>query len=117
MIEDLIHSKFGFCPDVLLMSDDEFNLSIKKNPYQGYEGKIVHFYYCKNAPQVDQTKLDKLVSDSENYLLIDRVLYLHAPDGIGRSKLVANLESCLGVSATGRNLNTVNKIKSIIERV
>ncbi len=31
-------------------------------------------------------------------------------DGIGRSKLVTNIEKCLGGAATGRNLNTVNKL-------
>lgn len=32
-----------------------------------------------------------------------RVLYLHAPQGIGRSRLAARAESLLGVSATARN--------------
>ena len=36
------------------------------------------------------------------------MFYLHAPDGIGRSKLVANIEACLGQSATGRNLNKIS---------
>jgi uncharacterized protein (DUF1697 family) len=34
----------------------------------------------------------------------------HAPDGIGRSKLAANVEKLLGVSATSRNWRTVRKL-------
>jgi uncharacterized protein (DUF1697 family) len=46
-------------------------------------------------------------------LIHGRVCYFFAPEGIGRSKLAANLESCLGVAATGRNLNTVRKLKEM----
>jgi uncharacterized protein (DUF1697 family) len=59
--------------------------------------------------------LEKSISDNENYKLVRNVFYIHAPDGIARSKLVANIEACLGVSATGRNLNTVNKIKGLVD--
>jgi len=36
---------------------------------------------------------------------------LHAPDGIGRSKLAAGLERLLGVPMTSRNWNTVMKLR------
>jgi len=38
------------------------------------------------------------------------VFYLHAPDGIGRSKLAARIERLLGVDATARNWRTVTKV-------
>jgi uncharacterized protein (DUF1697 family) len=41
------------------------------------------------------------------------VAYLHAPDGIGRSKLAARLEKALGVAGTGRNWRSVGKILEI----
>jgi uncharacterized protein (DUF1697 family) len=43
-------------------------------------------------------------------VLLDRVFYLHAPEGIGRSKLVHRIERSLGVPATGRNWRTVCKL-------
>ena len=58
----------------------------------------------------DIEKLEKLAIESERYTLTDQVFYLHTPDGFGRSKLAAKVESCLGVSATARNLNTINNI-------
>jgi uncharacterized protein (DUF1697 family) len=35
------------------------------------------------------------------------VFYLYAPDGIGRSKLVAQIEKWIPVPMTARNLRTV----------
>ena len=113
-ITTLIQSQFGFSPKVLVLPEDEFTASIKDNPYKEYQGKFVHFYYCKEAPIIDQAKLTRLISETECYKLAGKVFYLYAPDGIGRSKLVANIESCLGVSATGRNLNTVSKLSVLV---
>lgn len=114
-IATLIKNKFGFTPEMMVFSEDEFNLAASNNPYQKYEGKFVHYYFCKEAPKVDAAKLEELTSESESHELVGNVFYLHAPNGIGRSKLVANIESCLGVSATGRNLNTINKLKLMVK--
>jgi len=114
-IEKLIETEFGFSPKILVLTKNEFFLSVKNNPYKKYEGKFVHFYYCKDTPKIDQIKLGKLISETENYKLANNIFYLHAPDGIGRSKLVANIESVLNISTTGRNLNTVNKLIEMLE--
>ena len=44
------------------------------------------------------------------------VFYLHAPDGIGRSKIAANVEKRLGVVGTGRNYRTVDKLLSMVSQ-
>ena len=54
--------------------------------------------------------LESLKSDSERFHLIDKVFYLYAPEGIGRSKLAANAEKLLGAPMTDRNWRTVCKI-------
>jgi uncharacterized protein (DUF1697 family) len=41
------------------------------------------------------------------------VFYLHAPDGIGRSKLASRVEKHLGVTATARNFRTVEKLMAL----
>ncbi len=74
----------------------------------------MHFYFCKKKPKINFVKIEASISETERYLLIGNIFYLHAPDGIARSKVVAGIEKCLGVSATGRNLNTVNKLKEIL---
>ena len=54
--------------------------------------------------------LEGIKSERERFFLGDGVFYLHAPDGIGRSKLAANVERLLGVRATARNWRTVGKV-------
>ncbi|WOJ92538.1 DUF1697 domain-containing protein [Congregibacter variabilis] len=109
----LIEKSFGIEPAIMVMAKEEFSAAHTTNPFEG-AGNTIHFYFCDAEPALDQPKLDLLLASSESYALHGKVFYLHAPDGIGRSKLVANIESCLGVAATGRNLNTVGKIASML---
>ena len=114
-ISELIETQFGFKPQVMVLEKSAFDVAIKNNPYTATEGKTIHFYFCKTKPNIHAEKLAQYQSESEQVHLDHNVFYLYAPDGIGRSKLVANIEACLGVSATGRNLNTVNKLKQKVE--
>ncbi len=61
--------------------------------------------------------LTVLQSGRERYQLDDGVFYLHAPDGIGRSKLAARAERALGVATTARNWQSVEKIMALTEQV
>ena len=114
-ISSLINSNFGFQPKVITLSENEFNSAVSNNPYPEYEGKFVHFYFCKKSPKLNTEKLESVVADTEKYTLIDNVFYIHAPEGIARSKLIVNIEKCLGVTATGRNLKTVNKLSTMLQ--
>jgi uncharacterized protein (DUF1697 family) len=54
--------------------------------------------------------LESLKTEREQFELIGTVFYLHAPDGIGRSKLAAKVEKAMGVAATARNWRTVSML-------
>ena len=64
----------------------------------------------------DLDALEAIKSDRERFVLKDGVLYLHAPDGIGRSKFAANAEKLLGVPMTGRNWRTVSKVMAMAKQ-
>ena len=113
-ISSIVQDNYGFKPEVIALEESEYISSIKNNPYSSKEGKTIHFYFCKSSPKLNSEKLNKLRSESEKYFIKGKVFYLYAPNGIGRSKLVSNIESCLGVPATGRNLNTINKLQSML---
>jgi len=106
----IVLENFDFSPEVFILDQTDFCNASDHNPYQTFEGKFVHFYFCHHLIELMQEKIDKYLGVSESYLVKDKVFYLHAPDGIGRSKLVDNIEACLDQTATGRNLNTVVKI-------
>jgi uncharacterized protein (DUF1697 family) len=114
-IQSIISENFGFSPEIMTSEESAFYISVCNNPYNEFEGKFVHFYFCKNEIALVHDMLDKFIAESEEWIVVDNVFYLHAPEGIGRSKLVAKIESCLGQSATGRNLNTINKIYTMLK--
>ena len=117
-IGELVERKFGFKPEVLILSRSDLIQAIESNPYSPAEGKHCHFGFCKSFPKTANiTKLRELKTDSEQFCVKGSVFYLHAPDGIGRSKLAAKAEACLGVPVTSRNLNTVNKLSEMLENV
>jgi uncharacterized protein (DUF1697 family) len=116
-IPSVVLDRFGFEPEVLILEESEFHAAVANNPFSSPRGKDIHFYFCKVKPEPDTAKLEKYVSESEKYQIDGSVFYLFAPDGIGRSKLVAHIESCLGVAATGRNLNTIHKLQEMLQHV
>lgn len=109
-IAHAIEAKFGFRPAVVVLEVSALLNAVKRNPFEPIDGKGVHYYFplTKFAPDVD--RLEGLAAATEKYAVIDDVFYLYAPDGIGRSKLVAKIGTCLGVPVTGRNSNTINKL-------
>ncbi len=114
-VKSIVFERFRFSPELFVLDEKLFSISCTNNPYTEFEGKFVHFYFCHNNIELSQEKLNKYLGASESFQVINNVFYLHAPDGIGRSKLVANIEACLGQAATGRNLNTINKISLMLK--
>jgi uncharacterized protein (DUF1697 family) len=115
---ELVERNFGFKPEVLILDSKDLTQAMENNPYSPTEGKLCHFSFCKSFPEtVDIAKLRELKTDTEQFCIKGRVFYLHAPDGIGRSKLAANAEKCLGEPVTARNLNTVNKLSEMVGNI
>jgi uncharacterized protein (DUF1697 family) len=77
--------------------------------------------YCASPPpspaNPNLKALEGLKKKSERFLLRDKVFYLYAPDGVGRSKLAASSEKLLGVSMTDRNWRTVCKIRDMVKEL
>ncbi|MDX2245957.1 MAG: DUF1697 domain-containing protein [Bacteroidia bacterium] len=111
----LIEERFGFRPDIFILSGEDFKKSVANNPYHATEGKTVHFFFCDKTPMIDYAFLESLRAASEEYKLVENVFYLYAPEGIGRSKLVEKMgKTFKGVSMTARNLNTIRKLLEMI---
>jgi len=115
-IQTEIDSQRGFSPQVLLLTLAELKKAMADNPFPEAESDPGHLHlgFLGAVPaQPDFAKLDQLKMESEEYRLVGRVFYLHAPEGVGRSKLAAGCEKCLGVSMTDRNWNTVCKLSEM----
>lgn len=111
-----VDETYGFAPNVLILPANFLIDAAASNPFSVSEEdyRSMHFFFLSDeASEPDLGRLDELKSATERYVLQGRVFYLHAPDGIGRSKLASNVESVLGIPITGRNLRTVSKILTI----
>lgn len=117
-IEQCVEKQNGFKPHVLLLSAAQLQVAIDANPFREEvnDPKSLHlFFLSAPAKHADESSLHAARSKTERFELIDRVLYLHAPDGIARSKLAAKAEKILGVPMTARNFRTVSKVADLIE--
>jgi len=112
-----IKQQFGFEPPVLILNPAELQSALAKNPYKANkDGKAVHFFFCREKPKAAVMKtLQQYQAPSEEYNLSGKVLYLHAPEGIARSKLASKIDKNIGTTVTARNLNTVKKIAALLE--
>lgn len=103
----------GFEPAVQLLGLGEIERIMASNPFPdaGAAPNSLHVYFLESAPDSpDLGALEKIRAANERFAIAGKAFYLHAPDGIGRSKLAANAEKLLGVSATSRNWRTVCQI-------
>lgn len=117
-ISDAIAAAKGFAPRVLLLTGAEFAATVENNPFPDAQPKSLHCYFLAAEPDpADIGRLEEYRAGSERYRFVQRVFYLHAPDGIGRSKLAAQVERRLGVPATARNFRTVTKIRAMAEEL
>ncbi|MET8183534.1 DUF1697 domain-containing protein [Streptomyces sp. NPDC005336] len=119
-LEERFAADLGFSVPVLVRTRDELAATIEANPYPEAtaEPKTLHVVFLSDAP-ADTAPLDALDLASyapDEFRLIGGALYLHCPDGIGRSKLAAKVTGLrLGVLATARNWNTVTKLLALAD--
>ncbi|MFT7465316.1 MAG: hypothetical protein ACI9EF_003681 [Pseudohongiellaceae bacterium] len=116
-ISDRIEERHGFRPALLIISHETLLSAIACNPFPDAveDPKTLHFnFLAEPATHADVKALQACKAPTETFKLTDQVFYLHAPDGIGRSKLAAKAEKHLGVVATGRNFRTVDKLLSMV---
>lgn len=111
-----IGQSHGFAPAILLLTIEELQQAIQANPFPEGEAehKSLHLFFMDAVPvNPDLAALTALKAASERFALIDKVFYLHAPDGIGRSKLAEKFGRGWQVNITARNWRTVSQLMAM----
>jgi len=98
LIEDIgtaVSRRFGFRPFLVLLDAKQLAQAAAANPFPAAQARpqSLHLWFL-----------------SEKVALRGKVLYLYAPQGIGRSKIAARAATLLGVAATARNWRTVTEL-------
>lgn len=108
--------RFGFAPAQIYLDAATHAQIVAACPYKAEaaaDPTSVHVWYLATPAKPDLAAL-KALAQNERFTLTDRALYLHAPDGIGRSPLVDRLDRALGVSCTSRNWRSVQAIAGLL---
>jgi uncharacterized protein (DUF1697 family) len=105
---------------VILRSAAEMRGVVKGNPFAGEKGvdetKLHVTFLGGRATKDGLERLAAIRAGQDRFRVAGRAVYLHCPEGYGRSKLVNTaVERALGVKATTRNWRTVRTITEMME--
>ena len=111
-----IETEHGFRPAIRLMTNDELRNAIASNPYPkaALEPKSLHLCFLDRPPLKEQVRdAGNLLSASESFAVIGSCLYLHAPEGVARSKFAKGIDKAFHMNSTARNWRTVTKLAQL----
>ena len=104
-LEKALHAKLGKPCAVMVRSLAEMEAVEKKNPFPGAPPGFLLVIFLDQAPPKDALKAVK-VPGGEQFKVVGRELFIHYPEGMGKSRLRTPLADV----GTGRNLNTVRAL-------
>jgi uncharacterized protein (DUF1697 family) len=112
-VSNVIEKYFGFQVPVLICTLEELQKSVSQNPFQNLEDPTQPYvtFLSKSPLNSDTEAFKKFDFNKDNYIIINKIIYIVYDDPGGNSKLTnAIIESKLKVRATTRNWKTVNKL-------
>lgn len=109
-----IADRHGTSVPVVLRTAAEIGRVAERHPAigGGLDPKLLHVHFLDAAPSARSVaSLDPRAHAPDGWVVDGREVYVHYPNGSGRSKLTIDVfERAFGVTATARNLNTVRKL-------
>jgi uncharacterized protein (DUF1697 family) len=121
LLERAIAKRFGFAVDIVVRIASDWEGCVAANPFAGEAkalAKMVHLYLSRDPVKPSAAKeLDQKAQAGERIVLAGGALWIdYGATGVGRSKLSPPLiDKACGSPTTGRNLNSVLKIREMIE--
>jgi uncharacterized protein (DUF1697 family) len=110
-LESAIAKTFGIDISVVLRTVPELAKVVTTNPFGSADTSKLHIGFMTKKPPAAVVKtLDGDEFAPEQFVIKGTELYLHLPNGMGRTKLPAYLDRRLKVPTTVRNWNTVTKL-------
>lgn len=120
-IQGGIEKSFGIRPEIILRTRSEMGEVIAANPFanrKDVEPNKLVVSFLNGVPSSEIRKMvESVKATPEELRLIGRELFVHFPDGMGRSKLTPVLDRIFKTSVTARNWNSVTKMFEIASRL
>jgi uncharacterized protein (DUF1697 family) len=124
MLEAEIASRLGVRPAVVVLSRDELKQVIAGNPFPHETNpKCLHAVFRRDQVGPDgiaaiaaAVQQARDAGSRDDATVVGRTLFLHTPDGFGRSELAARLTSSKEqATGTARNWATVTKLMDMLD--
>src|ERR1700722_15603149 len=112
-----IEKKFGYRIPIVTRTSEQLLKTIRDNPFlKGADQKMLHVYFLAPSPNpAAVAALDPTRSTPDAFHVRGQEIYLHLPNGMGRSKLTnAYFDSKLSTICTARNWATVLKLAAMM---
>ena len=119
-IAEAVRKSRGFEPRVIVLTLASLKKAAAANPFPESAGdpRSVHvFFLAGRAARADLGAMERAKAKGERFALKGLAFYVHAPAGIGRSKLAGCCERLLGVDVTARNWRTVTSLIELAESI
>lgn len=115
-LQDVLTNSFGVATPILVLSEAALRARLATRPLDPEKGSHLHGMFTFADYEIDEKLRDLLISPSETLYPAKGIVWLHAPEGIGRSKLAAKLEQVIGkTTLTTRNLNTICALADMLD--
>ncbi len=106
-----ITGRWGIDVTVVLRNGADLRAVVEADPLPDADRAKLHVGFMARPPAASVVRgLDGSAFAPEEFAVVGREVYLHMPNGLGRSKLPAWLGRRLNVPVTIRNWNTVTKL-------
>jgi uncharacterized protein (DUF1697 family) len=121
LLEKAVAKRFGFTVDIVVRVGSEWEGYVTANPFAddaNVLAKMVHLYLSRDPAKSSAAKeLDQKAQAGERIVLAGGALWIdYGAAGVGRSKLSPLLiDKACGSPTTGRNWNSVLKIRELIQ--
>lgn len=117
-IEAAFEKKWGFHSRIMVRDVDWFRRLVAANPYPEAADapKTLHAYALEREPTSEEiARLAEKCTGAERFEVRRDVLYLHAPDGLGKSVFANLIPRVLKVPGTARNWRSVQALLEMAE--
>ncbi|MDG4898314.1 DUF1697 domain-containing protein [Mesorhizobium sp. WSM4976] len=115
-LEAAFEKKWGFNSRIMVRDAGWFEQLVKDNPYPEVAGEPtkLHAYALEREPTAEEAKrLADKCTGPERFEIKGDVLYLHAPDGLGKSVFANLIPRTLKVPGTARNWRSILALLSM----
>lgn len=119
-ITGALESDLALTTTVIVRSEDELRAVVDTNPYpDGDPSRVMVVFLDRELSETQRqeaaVRAAEVATQNEGVTVAADVVYLHLPDGIGRSRLGANLDRATGEAiGTARNLRTTIKLLELV---